>query len=173
MSLDFSQVKAMHDSKVCFKCEQEKPLTEFYRHKAMFDGYLGKCKECTKKDVKDNRDKNMDYYREYDKTRFKNDPRVKARHEKYQASDAGKAAGSRAKKRWAESNIVKRAASTIIGNAVRDGKVIKPNNCEQCGIKHHRIHGHHDDYAYPMVVRWLCPKCHCAWHKENGEALNG
>ena len=51
-------VKTMHDSKVCFKCEQEKPLTEFYRHKTMFDGYVGKCKECTKKDVKDNRDKN-------------------------------------------------------------------------------------------------------------------
>ena len=36
--------------KVCFKCSIEKPLTEYYKHKQMNDGHLGKCKDCTKKD---------------------------------------------------------------------------------------------------------------------------
>jgi len=38
--------------KVCFKCGKVKPLTEYYKHNAMSDGYLGKCKDCTKKDTK-------------------------------------------------------------------------------------------------------------------------
>ena len=37
-------------TKVCFKCLVDKPLSEYYVHKMMSDGHLGKCKDCTKKD---------------------------------------------------------------------------------------------------------------------------
>lgn len=42
--------------KVCFKCNIEKPLTEYYKHKKMGDGHLNKCKDCTKKDTKKRQD---------------------------------------------------------------------------------------------------------------------
>lgn len=40
----------MENKKTCFKCNTEKPLSDYYKHKKMGDGHLGKCKECTKKD---------------------------------------------------------------------------------------------------------------------------
>ena len=39
-------------TKKCFKCSLEKPTTEFYKHKAMADGLIGKCKDCAKSDTK-------------------------------------------------------------------------------------------------------------------------
>lgn len=47
-------------TKVCFKCGIEKPLTEFYVHKQMGDGHLNKCKDCTRKDAKENLAKKAD-----------------------------------------------------------------------------------------------------------------
>ena len=41
-------------TKICFKCGRELPLDAFYAHPQMKDGHLNKCKECTKKDVKQN-----------------------------------------------------------------------------------------------------------------------
>ena len=42
----------MEISKVCFKCNIDKPLSEYYKHPATTDGRLGKCKSCTKTDTK-------------------------------------------------------------------------------------------------------------------------
>ena len=162
----------MYDSKICFKCNVLKPLSEFYKHKMMADGHLNKCKECNKKDVRENRAERIDYYLEYDKSRANRPDRVKARL-LYSQTEQGKASRRKATKKYLEANLIKRAASYLVNNAIRDGKLKKSYVCEECNANDVRIHGHHDDYAYPLSVRWLCSKCHCKWHKENGQALNG
>jgi hypothetical protein len=121
----------------------------------MADGHLNKCKECTKTDVKIHRKEN-DSVREYDRKR-----------------------GNRQTKediqRYRSENPNKYAAHLYINNRVRNGSIVKPSTCESCGetgTSKKGIHGHHDDYAKPHIVRWLCAKCHHRWHSENGEALN-
>ncbi len=54
--------------KKCFKCGIVKSINEFYRHKEMKDGYLNKCKECTKKDSKSNLKTSSKHPESYDKT---------------------------------------------------------------------------------------------------------
>ena len=157
----------MHDSKVCFKCEIEKPLTMFYKHSRMADGRLNKCTDCTKIDVAKRAIEKYDYIREYEKSRASKPHRVEARL-RYSQTEEGKASARKSRSKWLESNLIKRSAHILVGNYVKAGKIIKSESCEVCGISGVRIHGHHDDYAFPLSVRWLCSKCHAKWHKENG-----
>lgn len=139
--------------KICFKCGECKPLSDFYKHKRMADGHVNKCKDCNKADVRKNRLDKLDYYREYDRAR-------------------GNRQDSGYRRNYRNEFPMKYAAHILVSNAVRDGRIEKIKECQKCGIHTENIHGHHDDYAKPLIVRWLCPACHKAWHVENGEGAN-
>lgn len=145
------------------KCGELKPLRHFYEHPRMKDGRLNKCKECTCRDVRANRRKRIEYYREYDLARANDPDRVEAR-KRYQQSPEGKIAHARGRRGWLRRNPEKRQAEMTLGNAVRDGRIEKPESCEACGAGG-RIHGHHFDYSKPLDVQWLCPPCHSFVHK--------
>jgi hypothetical protein len=59
----------MVEEKRCFKCGVVKVFDAFYVHKAMKDGHLNKCKECTKIYVARYRNENLDRIREYERER--------------------------------------------------------------------------------------------------------
>lgn len=64
-------------------------------------------------------------------------------------------------------------AHNAIEQAIEAGEMQRRESCEQCGdagtFKDGRtkIQAHHDDYNKPLEVRWLCQRCHHAWHKIN------
>ena len=149
----------------CRICKIEKKELDYYNNDSA-------CKECRKAKVRANRAKNIGYYRAYDNARAMRPDRVAAR-ESYAKTPNGLAAFRKARKKWESKNFIKKGASTIVGNAVRDGLLEKPSRCESCQSAPNRLHGHHDDYAKPLEVRWLCSVCHRQWHTENGEAKNG
>ena len=155
------------EMKTCFKCGVDKSISEFYVHPQMADGHLNKCKECTKRDSNKHRDDNLEKVKAYDRKRGNLPHRIKAREE-YQKTSRGKAALKKCRHKYIINNPERRAAHMILGNRIRDGHVIKPKQCSKCGSSG-RIHGHHYDYALPLDVEWLCPKCHRQIHKE----LNG
>lgn len=151
--------------KVCSTCKIEKNLFDFYEHKAMKDGHLNKCKECVKSRVKSHRDVNIDSIREYDRSRSTKPHRVAARAA-YAETEAGMAASKKARMNYIERNPMIRACHVIVGNALRDGRLLKANCCSSCSSKN-KLEGHHDDYTKPLDVRWLCVSCHKEWHKTN------
>lgn len=132
-------------NKKCFKCQRKKPIDMFYKHPQMGDGYLNKCKLCTKKDVKrryydpDSRIKII----EYEKERFQ-DVERKLKVAKYQKTMRAK-------------NPSKFKARNKVSNAVRDNRITKLP-CEVCGES--KVEAHHTDYRSPLKVIWLCRQHH-------------
>jgi len=151
--------------KTCRECGVEKQLDNFYKHFAMADGHLNKCIDCVKSRISKHRDQNLEKIRQYDKHRSMLPHRVQARKE-YGKTEKGKIAKTKALKNYYEKYPLKRASHVITNNAIRDGKLVRQENCSECNSIE-KIEAHHDDYTKPLDVRWLCNKCHRNWHKNH------
>ena len=136
-------------SKECFKCKTVKPLTEFYKHERMSDGHLNKCKECTKSDATNHRNKNLEKVRAYDRERGKISERIKANTETNRA--------------WREEDKRRSRAHHAVSYAIRRG-LLDRLPCIRCGEE--KSLAHHEDYDKPLEVMWLCQPCHKQRHKE-------
>jgi hypothetical protein len=117
--------------KTCFKCGLEKPLDDFYVHKMMGDGHLGKCKDCARLDMRVDRI-TKPRVREYDRERSK---------------------------AWDKRFPQRATAHNRAAAAVKSGKIAKPAFCEGCGLPK-RLEKHHPDYSKPLLVVWFCKPCH-------------
>ena len=110
----------------------------------MADGHLGKCKDCTKIDMRVDR-ATKPRVREYDRERANQPHRVELRN--------------RIAAEWRVKYPDRARAQDAAGNAFRDGKIEKPSLCQGCGLPK-RIEKHHPDYSKPLLVVWLCKPCH-------------
>ena len=134
--------------KTCTRCGEHKPPEGFQIRNASKDGLTASCKECLKT---------------YDRMRANLPHRVKARMD-YQKTTSGMKASSKAKRDFALRNPHKRTAHIKVGNALRSGRLSRPDYCESCK-QQCRPEAHHCDYGKPLEVQWLCKACHVKWHK--------
>jgi hypothetical protein len=127
-----------HVTKRCFACGGEFPLSSFYKHSAMADGHLNKCKTCCKSQARRNRRKRVEYYRDYDRAR-------------------GNRQGLEYTQDYRQRFPLKYKAHCAVNNALRDGRIVKEACCI-CGNTD--TVAHHEDYTKPLNVIWLCSVHH-------------
>ena len=135
--------------KTCFKCKAVRPLTEFYKHTAMSDGYLNKCKECAKKDSLNHRNQNLEKIRAYDRERGKSPEKKKL--------------NVLINKRWREEDTRRQKAHNAVRRAILSS-ALERKCCERCGNE--KSLAHHEDYDKQLEIMWLCQPCHKQRHKE-------
>ncbi len=146
-------------TKICFKCQHEKPLTEFYRHPRMADGHLNKCRGCTRAEVRINRAERDGYYLRYDRTRASRPHRREDRR--------------RRNARCRRDHPERERAYRAVAKALKAGRLSKPDECQGCGSPG-SVHAHHENYHEPLNVVWFCARCHCHHHRVRsffGESL--
>lgn len=131
----------------------------------MADGYLGKCRDCTKTDVKTNYAENIHEKRAYDRKRNREPNRVAAR-KAYSETPKGKSKSRAAKSRWVRNNRPKVNAEQRVKRAIEKGILVR-QVCEVCGNL--KTEAHHPNYFRPLDVMWLCTKHHVEWHNVDRE----
>jgi hypothetical protein len=70
--------------------------------------------------------------------------------------------GRGAKAKWRAANALKIAAHSAVAEALKHGRMVR-RPCEVCGEG--KSQAHHDDYAKPLEVIWLCAEHHGERHR--------
>ena len=127
------------DTKVCSKCKQEKPLSEFHCYNRREETHYSQCKKCKAEYKRQNKDKLLVSQKE----RRANDAvlptKQKAWNKVYYAFKTGK--------------IEKPDNCSICNKLVGKDK----------------IQAHHEDYSKPFEIIWCCQDCHVRLDKEGQE----
>jgi hypothetical protein len=137
-------MSSQETTKVCFKCRQTSSLDSFYRHPGTKDGYLNKCKECSKIDGRAYRKETAIERRAKEKERRKPRSRTREYHKKFPE---------------------RMAANYAVRKALKSG-VLKRWGCMCCDET--KTEAHHPDYSAPLSVVWLCRVHHAEIHLTYG-----
>jgi len=150
-------------TKRCSKCKQIKPVSEFNKNRSGKDGLHNQCKVCLLENIK-----------KYQKTekgkatqqaaikRYKQSKKGKARDKRYNQSEKGKAMHREAAKRFFARNPNQMKAVKAVNEAIRIGKLPRPDTL-LCHYGDHPAEQYHH-WSY-LPEHWLdvvpvCRKCH-------------
>jgi hypothetical protein len=165
--------------KVCSRCGDKKPHSEFFAQKRRSDGKHPWCKGCCRERNRERKDeintkvrerwrsdqefrerrcrdgsewrqRNLPHKRAYERKRRKENPEeYKARAEAYRTQNTERT-------RMSGRGIAR------VQYAIKKGWLTRPSTCEWCGTEG-KIEAAHRDYSKPLDVTWLCRSCHTKW----------
>lgn len=161
-------------SRLCSHCGTVKSLDAFVLDNRTPSGRGYICKGCRNEQHRAFRQRPIVRIRDALRNRgnYWNDPeKDRRRRAAYRASHQEPTAFER--------DPFKDMARRKLRNAVRAGKIVRPEMCEDCG-QACNPHGHHEDYSKPLDVIWVCRECHGKRHRKypedtvhmNMEAIN-
>ncbi len=129
----------------CAVCHEERPLSEFPKDASSWQGRRRLCRVCFRAKQRDSwnwRKKEPDIHDRVTRARARYD-------QKRNISDH--------RRRQAK-------AHSAVRTALKNGTIVR-GFCEICGSP--LTEAHHDNYDYPLQVKWLCKIHHIASHQEN------
>lgn len=119
--------------KICNRCNQTKPISEFDKDKSHKDGLNNWCKACKYEQKKNYRSTPLG-------------------HQDYLARN----------KKYRVNNVEKDRARDQVWMAVSRGRLVRPSICQSCGVEckpeAHHYNGYGKGHRYD--IQWLCKKCH-------------
>jgi len=148
---------------ICRVCRLDKPEDWFHRRTKSPTGRMSHCRQCDK-DYRRSPDGKANTLRAQAKRRTKAAREARNAYRQrtrplYRAVERRHSIAYRA--RYPE----KVKARRLLRKAILSGLVIKPANCEKCGVTPRRLHGHHHlGHDSPLAVMWLCVRCHSEEH---------
>lgn len=141
-------------TKRCPKCKKTLPVGKFYKANSTKSGLQGWCKGCS------DAAKRAYYLTEQGKLCRR------GQQERYYSNPDNKERARITHYIYRRSHRKEYRCQMIVLTAMRNGSLVRPSVCEQCG-QARRLHAHHPDYNEPLRVVWLCPSCHGLLHSSN------
>lgn len=170
---------------ICTKCGKDLPIEDFKMTKNRGKPYrMKQCKECLIDYKHQHYLKDKEKYKARAKARVEKDPEG---HKKYlrdkwhgdldenrrkarerATSERGRELNrlrSRKYRANTEGDFKDKVRSEVY-QAVKSGKLIRPDKCSKCGCDC-KPEAHHEDYTKSLEVTWLCKDCHEKIHHSN------
>ena len=146
-------------AKACSRCKQVHPLLDYYVDERAIDGRRPECKSCFLKLC-------AKYRVTHREQKKQSDAIYRARQPAEIKRQYGKKHYHKHKKTYAEQRRRRRRlypeksyACSVVSNAIKRGRLVRPEECQQCGAAG-VIEASHSDYRFPLKIQWLCVKCH-------------
>lgn len=161
------------NTKKCKKCKKVKKVDEFYEDKRFKDGYFYMCRRCSCEKNKEWAKKNKEHLIKYRSLYYDKNKNTLLKKSKLYYEKNKKRMMKQSKERKKEllkTDYGKQQSKCwkLIERLIKQGK-LKRKPCLICGNL--RSQAHHEDYAKPKEITWLCNKHHRELHRKRRHAF--